>query len=98
MLIIVGLGNTGSQYENTPHNAGFVAIDAIAMQYGFPEFQESSKYNSLISEGMINDTKALLAKPQTMMNNSGAAVASLVKQLDDPSNQLVVIRYGTLSI
>lgn len=79
-MIIIGLGNPGTQYNRTRHNAGFTAIDAIAQANNFEDFKLSKKHNSLISEGIINDKKVLLAKPQTFMNNSGSAVKSLVKQ------------------
>ena len=79
-MIIIGLGNPGSQYNRTRHNAGFTAIDAIAQTNNFEDFKLSKKHNALISEGIINNQKVLLAKPQTFMNNSGSAVKSLIKQ------------------
>ncbi|MCP6726834.1 MAG: aminoacyl-tRNA hydrolase [Patescibacteria group bacterium] len=79
-MIIIGLGNPGTQYNRTRHNAGFAAIDAIAKANGFGEFKLSKKHNSLISEGIINDNKVLLAKPQNFMNNSGSPIKSLIKQ------------------
>lgn len=79
-MIIIGLGNPGTQYNGTRHNAGFTAIDAIAKANGFGEFKLSKKHNALISEGIINNQKVLLTKPQTFMNNSGSAVKSLIKQ------------------
>ena len=79
MYVVVGLGNPGEQYENTRHNVGFLALDAIAKEYNFPEFTLSKKHSSLVSEGMITETKVILAKPQTFMNSSGKAVQSLMK-------------------
>jgi len=75
MIIIVGLGNPGKKFEHTRHNAGFGVLDFFVKQNEFPEFVESTKYDSLISEN--NDV--LLAKPQTFMNESGKAVQSLLK-------------------
>jgi len=79
MYLIVGLGNPGKKYEKTRHNVGFLVLDALAKEHGLPEFTPSKKHSSLISEGILHETKALLAKPQTFMNNSGKAVRSLPK-------------------
>ncbi|MBO5789905.1 MAG: aminoacyl-tRNA hydrolase [Clostridia bacterium] len=70
--LVVGLGNPGTKYEKTRHNAGFMAIDAIARQLGISSF--SLKFDALCAEATINGTRVLLMKPQTMMNLSGQAV------------------------
>jgi len=82
-MIVVGLGNPGTKYNHTRHNAGFVAIDYIATKYNFPEFKLSKKHTALVSEGMINEKSVILAKPETFMNKSGASVQSLIKQDKD---------------
>lgn len=74
MRLIVGLGNPGKQYEQTRHNIGFMALDAIADRFGFPAFQENKKFFGLVSEGSIQNEKTLLLKPQTFMNFSGKSV------------------------
>lgn len=79
MYLIVGLGNPGKQYEQTRHNAGFMALDKLATQHSFPDFTLSKKHSALVSEGTINQAEVVLAKPQTFMNNSGKAVAALVR-------------------
>src|SRR3989338_3389760 len=79
MMLIVGLGNLGKEYQKTRHNAGFMVLDEFAKVNGFPSFKLSKKHSSLISEGFLSRTKVVLAKPQTFMNNSGKAVASLAK-------------------
>ena len=71
--IVVGLGNIGKQYENTRHNAGFMAVDAIAEKYGIRV--DRVKFNSLVGEGNIAGSRILLMKPSTYMNNSGVAIA-----------------------
>lgn len=76
MIVLVGLGNPGSQYSKTRHNLGFVIIDQIAQKFAAPAF--SSKLKSLVSDFKIGGRKILLIKPQTFMNLSGEAVA-LVK-------------------
>lgn len=70
--IIVGLGNPGKEYENTRHNAGFLALDVIAEKYSIEV--KRLKYRALIGTGTIGDKKVMLLKPQTFMNNSGEAV------------------------
>jgi peptidyl-tRNA hydrolase, PTH1 family len=86
MFLIIGLGNPGVEYQKTPHNAGFMALDEFQKEHGFPDFKLSKKHSSLISDWVLSlskdnlrQAKVLLAKPQTFMNNSGKAVASLVR-------------------
>lgn len=73
MQIIVGLGNPGKEFENTPHNIGFEAVDVFAKQNDFPEFTEDKKLFTLVSK----KGKVVLAKPLTFMNESGKAVKKL---------------------
>lgn len=69
MLVIAGLGNPGKEYVNTRHNAGFMAIDALASKYGIDV--NDKKFKGLIGKGVIEGEKVVLVKPQTFMNNSG---------------------------
>lgn len=73
--IIIGLGNPGEKYNNTPHNIGFEAIDEFAKENNFPDFKLSKKFNALISE----KDDILLAKPQTFMNESGKSVKKIIR-------------------
>lgn len=75
MLLIVGLGNPGKEYENTYHNMGFKAIDELSIRNGF--LLNKSKCKSDIFEGKILGNKVVVAKPQTYMNLSGEAVVEL---------------------
>jgi len=77
MIIIVGLGNPGKKYKNTRHNIGFQIVDKFAKENNFPEFRLSKKFNSLVSESILNNEKIILAKPQTFMNQSGKAAKAL---------------------
>ena len=89
MFLIVGLGNPGKEYENTRHNAGFMAVDAIAEEYSFGVFK--SKFDGEIAEGKIEDEKVYILKPHTYMNLSGNAVvkaANFYKIL--PQNIIVI--------
>lgn len=78
-ILIVGLGNPGKKYEQTRHNAGFLAIDALREKLEFPEWNEKKKQEALVSEGVIGESTIILAKPLTFMNLSGQAVVSLKK-------------------
>ncbi|NQV85242.1 MAG: aminoacyl-tRNA hydrolase [Rhodospirillales bacterium] len=73
MLLLVGLGNPGSEYAKNRHNIGFMAIDAIAERHSFAPFRK--KFHGLLSEGVIDGAKVLALKPETFMNESGRAVA-----------------------
>ena len=72
MYIIVGLGNPGTQYSNTHHNAGFMAIDSIAASHGVKI--DRLKFRSIVAEATIGSLRVLLMKPQTFMNLSGLTV------------------------
>lgn len=74
--IIVGLGNPGSQYHQTRHNAGFEFVDQLAAQCG-EQFKEDKKLNALVCKVQINYQPVWLLKPQTFMNKSGFSVAGL---------------------
>ena len=79
MKIIIGLGNPGTQYENTRHNAGFLCIDYLAKEWGFDAFHEDKKSSALITSGMVEEEKILLVKPLTFMNDSGTAIHALLQ-------------------
>jgi PTH1 family peptidyl-tRNA hydrolase len=89
MRLIVGLGNVGREYEWTPHNAGFWAIDALAGRAGIRVTRPESK--ALAGKGLLAGHEVLLAKPQTMMNLSGVAVRMLLDRYEcDPAGMIVV--------
>ncbi len=73
MQTIVGLGNPGEQYENTRHNVGFMAIDALAKELGLT-WETSKKFKAELAKG----SGLLLIKPQDFMNNSGQTVAAVL--------------------
>lgn len=78
-LLIIGLGNPGDKYVKTRHNIGFMVLDALAEQLGV-RWSENSKGNAQVAELNHEGRKIILAKPQTFMNNSGNAAASLADQ------------------
>lgn len=90
MVIIVGLGNPGKDYEMTRHNAGFMAIDALSEKYGIDVNEK--KHKAKIGKGVIDGKKVILAKPQTFMNASGESVRELVDYYKpDIENELIII-------
>jgi peptidyl-tRNA hydrolase, PTH1 family len=86
MILIVGLGNPGRQFKNTPHNLGFATIDRFRKHHHLPGFTKKSK--ALISRGNINGQEIILAKPLTFMNESGQAVFQLVQEHQIKPEQL----------
>lgn len=87
--IIVGLGNPGSEYERTRHNAGFMAIDYIAGRCGADI--KRAKHSALEGEAVISGKRVLLMKPQTFMNASGDAVSSAARFYKIPPENIIVL-------
>jgi peptidyl-tRNA hydrolase, PTH1 family len=76
--LIAGLGNPGSEYERTRHNAGFWFLDALARQAGASMRAERGFYGEIARTSIEGET-VWLAKPTTFMNRSGQCVAALAK-------------------
>ncbi|MBU2036655.1 aminoacyl-tRNA hydrolase [Patescibacteria group bacterium] len=92
MHLIIGLGNPGSEYSNTRHNFGFLALNYFQDSTpGFSAWQASEQFKALISEGQIDGQKILLAKPQTFMNNSGQAVKLIADFYKIPAANILVL-------
>lgn len=90
MVIIAGLGNPTREYENTRHNIGFMAIDALSEKYDISVME--CKHRALIGKGQINGMKVVLVKPLTYMNLSGEAIRSVVDYYKvDAASELIVI-------
>ena len=77
--IIVGLGNPEPTYKHTRHNAGRAVLDALALRYGFPDWEYKKQSDALLAKGDVEGTPALFALPQTYMNESGKSLHTLVK-------------------
>ncbi len=85
MLLIVGLGNPGPQYQGNRHNIGFMAVDEIASACRFSPWQMQSKFEAQVCEGQLKTpdggvVKTILAKPQTYMNDSGRSVGAIMRK------------------
>lgn len=87
--LIVGLGNVGTQYENTRHNAGFMAADRLAEKYKFEI--KRIKFKSLCGEAMIAGKRCLVIKPSTYMNLSGQAVTEAMAFHKIPIENVIVL-------
>ena len=88
--LVVGLGNPGIEYQFTPHNAGFLAIDRLAEQGGVTV--NNRRCRALTATTRIAGRDVVLAKPETFMNLSGISVQALVKEFDaDATRDLIVI-------
>jgi peptidyl-tRNA hydrolase, PTH1 family len=89
-FLVVGLGNPGIEYQFTPHNAGFLAIDRIAGEHNAEVVNRRCR--ALTARIQMAGREVILAKPETWMNLSGLAVGTLVDELDTevPANLLVV--------
>jgi PTH1 family peptidyl-tRNA hydrolase len=94
-FLVVGLGNPGAEYENTPHNLGFLVIDQLAESQGI---RVSRKQNlSLVGLGAIGAKRIALAKPQTFMNLSGPAVKGLLERYGLKPDRLILV-YDELAL
>ncbi|HEU0081195.1 MAG TPA: aminoacyl-tRNA hydrolase [Candidatus Paceibacterota bacterium] len=78
-MIIVGLGNPGSEYEGTRHNAGREAVMKFASKMKFEDFEADTKNKALVAAGKIGKAAVTLVLPETFMNKSGDAVGKFVK-------------------
>jgi PTH1 family peptidyl-tRNA hydrolase len=94
-FLIVGLGNPGEEYENTPHNLGFLVIDRLAAAHAI---RVSRKENtSRVGLGEIRGKHVALVKPQTYMNLSGPAVVGLLERYELKPDRLILV-YDELAL
>ncbi len=95
MKLIVGLGNPGIEYQFTPHNVGFLAVDRIAEDCGVQMSNRRGK--ALTAKARLAGEEVLLAKPETFMNLSGLSVKALLEELELGVADVVVI-YDELAL
>lgn len=88
-FIVCGLGNPGTQYENTRHNMGFMALDTLAESLNVTV--KKLKFKSLTGDAVIDGKHCLLMKPTTFMNNSGEAVVEAMNFYKVPPENLLVL-------
>src|ERR1700677_1769872 len=88
-FLIAGLGNPGEEYENTPHNLGFMVIDRLAESNAIRVVRKENM--ARVGLGTIKDKPVALAKPQTYMNLSGPAVKGLLERYELKPDRLIVV-------
>ncbi|MBP3706696.1 MAG: aminoacyl-tRNA hydrolase [Clostridia bacterium] len=88
-FLVVGLGNPGLQYENTRHNAGFMALDCLIQKHSGS--LSKNKFNALLGEIKIANKRILIAKPQTYMNNSGSAIRDICTFYKLSADKIIVM-------
>lgn len=91
MKLIVGLGNPGREYRDTRHNVGFMVVDEIARRHGIDWTSGPSQLAETLIAKRFGDEPVMVAKPLTYMNNSGDAVAGLVRYFDVNHDDLIVV-------
>lgn len=89
MFLLVGLGNCGGEYSRTRHNFGFLLLDRLISEYGLEA--KGNKHKSEFFVGEVNYNKIIAIKPQTYMNLSGQAVASVVSFFKIPKEKILVL-------
>lgn len=76
MIILVGLGNPGNEFMDTPHNLGRLCVECFTEQAGLPDFTAEKKFTALTSTSEVSGQKVVALLPETFMNKSGEAVAA----------------------
>ena len=89
MKLIVGLGNPGSEYERTRHNAGWMVVDAFARKFRIDVTRHEK--SAMTGEGRVGGGSVKVAKPLTYMNLSGDAVRLLVNAYLESSEEMIVV-------
>lgn len=89
IAMIVGLGNPGTQYDHTRHNAGFDYVDALA-ESASAQWKLDSKYQALTARVHLGETDVWLLKPMTFMNRSGQSVAAMAQFYKIPPQHILV--------
>jgi peptidyl-tRNA hydrolase, PTH1 family len=89
MFLVVGLGNPGEEYANTPHNLGFMVVDRLAEMHSIRVTRRDSK--ALAGVGQIAGQDVMLAKPQTFMNLSGTSLRPLMEKHEMMARDLILV-------
>lgn len=91
MKAIAGLGNPGAEYAETPHNLGFMAVDALCERLGAGPWKQEKRFNALIAKTTRNGETLWLLKPQTYMNASGDSVGPFLRYYGGQPGDLLVL-------
>jgi len=97
VFLIIGLGNPGIEYQFTPHNAGFLAIDRMADDFGVQVVNRRCR--AVTATIRMAGREVVLAKPETYMNLSGISVEALVREFEvDPESGRLIVLYDELAL
>jgi peptidyl-tRNA hydrolase, PTH1 family len=88
--LFVGLGNPGTKYAHNRHNIGFMAVDEIARRHGFAPWRR--RFQGTTSEGVLDQEKVVLLRPETFMNESGRAVQEAANFFKLSAGDIVVFQ------
>jgi len=94
--LIVGLGNPGIEYQFTPHNMGFLAVDRIAERWGMRVNNRNCR--AQIARGRLGGNEVVLAKPETYVNLSGSSVRELIREYQAQPEQDLILLYDELDL
>lgn len=90
-LLIIGLGNLGVEYAQTRHNVGFMALDAFAEANDFSAWVNKKDLKAQITQATLGDTRVILAKPTTFMNNSGEAAQAIANFYKIAAEHIIIV-------
>jgi len=93
--LVVGLGNPGPEYEFSPHNAGFLAVERFAAQNGIRVSRKEALAH--VGIGSVGGSEVIVAKPQTYMNESGGSVKQLLPKYELDASALLLV-YDELAL
>jgi PTH1 family peptidyl-tRNA hydrolase len=96
VVLVVGLGNPGIEYQFTPHNAGYLAIDRLAEQSGVAV--ANRRCRALTAATRISGRDVVLAKPETYMNLSGLSVQALLREFDGEAQRDLIVIYDEIDL
>ena len=98
MKVVFGLGNPGKHYRHTPHNVGFAVIDKLASRLSCV-LKKGFRFKARIGRAILNEEELLLVRPETYMNRSGVAAASILRHWGlTPLDMIVVLDDADLAI
>jgi len=90
-VLIIGLGNIGTEYDGTRHNVGFAVVDRFAKDQDMPGWIEKKDLKCHLTSGQLGETKVIVIKPTTLMNLSGEAVQAVMHFYKLGPDQVVVV-------
>jgi len=96
-ILIIGLGNSGKEYDGTRHNIGFAVLDDFAAKNDFPAWIDKKDLKCRLTTANLGENRVILCKPQTFMNNSGEA-AQAVQRFYKVYNQSTLAVYDELAV